>query len=109
YGDPAVTGKPYGGDIHEGKRTVLVLTALASADPGDAAELDALLGSPGLTDADVARAAALIEASGARARVEQLIDDRTDEALAILDAAEMTEEGRAALARLAEMSVRRAS
>ena len=107
YGDPAVTGKPYGGDIHEGKRTVLVLTALASADPGDAAELDAMLGAPGLTDADVDRAAALIEASGARAHVERLIEEGTDRALAALDAAEMTEEGRTALARLAEMSVRR--
>ncbi|MFT3887290.1 MAG: polyprenyl synthetase family protein [Arachnia sp.] len=109
YGDPAVTGKPYGGDIHEGKRTVLVLTALASADPADAAELDDLLGAPGLSDGHVDRAAALIEASGARAHAEELIDDGATRALAVLAAAPMTEEGRTALARLAEMSVRRAS
>ena len=66
-----------------------------------------MLGAPGLTDADVDRAAALIEASGARAHVERLIEEGTDRALAALDAAEMTEEGRTALSRLAEMSVRR--
>ena len=33
YGEASVTGKPYGGDIREGKRTVLVLTALANSAP----------------------------------------------------------------------------
>ena len=28
FGDAAVTGKPYGGDIHEGKRTVLMAYTL---------------------------------------------------------------------------------
>ena len=46
YGDPAVTGKPYGGDIHEGKRTVLVLKALETSPA--ATELESILGAPGI-------------------------------------------------------------
>lgn len=108
YGDPAVTGKPSGGDIREGKRTVLVLSALAGSSPADAAELAALLRSPGLTDGDVERAAQLIDASGARAHVEGLIDQSFTHALTVLERAEMTADGRTALSELAARSVRRA-
>ena len=107
YGDPAVTGKPYGGDIHEGKRTVLVLAALAAGGP-PATELSELLGAPGLTDGDVRRAADLIEASGALGDVEARIAASMTRAVDLLTATEMTEEGRVALTELAERSVQRA-
>lgn len=108
YGDPAVTGKPYGGDIHEGKRTVLVLTALANASAEEARELDDLLGAPNLTDTDIRRAADIIEHTGAREHVDSVIDGNLRHALALLDSAEMTPDGRTALAELAERSVQRA-
>ncbi|GAA4903814.1 polyprenyl synthetase family protein [Tessaracoccus lubricantis] len=108
YGRPEVTGKPYGGDIHEGKRTVLVLTALTNASPAEARELDDLLGAPGLTDGDVDRAAEIIESTGARAHVDRIIDDGMRQAIAVLDSAPMTSDGRTALAQLAERSVNRA-
>lgn len=108
YGDPAVTGKPHGGDIHEGKRTVLVLTALSNSSAAEARELDDLLGADGLTEADIARAAEIIESTGARAHVDGLIDENMRHALSVLDAAEMTSDGRTALAELAERSVKRA-
>lgn len=106
YGDEAVTGKPAGGDIREGKRTVLVLTALQSLTPHAAAELEGLLGSKG---SDVGRAAGLIESSGARAAVETFIGHLTDRALDILGQTDMTVEGRIALRELAARSVRRAN
>lgn len=108
YGDPAVTGKPYGGDIHEGKATVLVLTALSEGDPADAAELSSLLGTAGLSDHDVARAARIIEESGALAQVEQRIDANLRHAQQLLSDTPMAEEGRTALAALADLSVNRA-
>ena len=108
YGDPAVTGKPHGGDIHEGKRTVLVLTALSNASDDDARELDDMLGSEGLTDTDVDRAAQIIESTGARAHVDGLIEENMRHALSVLDGVEMTADGRTALAELAERSVKRA-
>lgn len=108
YGDEAVTGKPSAGDIREGKRTVLVLTALQALPSHDAADLDAILGAPGLSDADVARAARLIETSGARSTVEDFIRHLTDQALDVLDDTPMTADGRTALRELAARSVRRA-
>lgn len=108
YGDPEVTGKPHGGDIREGKRTVLVLTALSNASAQDARELGGLLGAEGLTDADIEHAAHLIEASGARAHVDGVIEANMRHALDILEATDMTADGRTALAELAERSVKRA-
>ena len=108
YGDPGVTGKPFGGDLREGKRTVLVLTALAEGDPAEVAELDSLLGRDDLTDADVERAGAIIEASGARAHVEGIIEQSTNHALRVIEQAAITEDGRTALTELALKSVRRA-
>jgi geranylgeranyl diphosphate synthase type I len=58
WGDPAVTGKPVGGDLREGKKTFPVLAALGSPA---ARRLPALLGS-----CEHARAAALIETAGGR-------------------------------------------
>ncbi|MDO0929163.1 polyprenyl synthetase family protein [Streptomyces sp. TG1A-8] len=60
WGDPAVTGKPVGGDLRERKKTFPVLAALDS--PG-ARHLPALLDSPGRA----VEAAALVEAAGGRA------------------------------------------
>ncbi|MFD8839885.1 polyprenyl synthetase family protein [Streptomyces griseofuscus] len=59
WGDPAVTGKPTGGDLREGKKTYPVLAALVSPD---ARALPDLLNSPARTQ----EAAALIEAAGGR-------------------------------------------
>lgn len=108
YGDPKVTGKPYGGDIHEGKATVLVLTALSEGDPAEAAELSSLLGSPGLSDLDVTRAGQIIEGSGALATVEQTIGTNLRHAQRLLAETPMAGEGRTALAALADLSVNRA-
>lgn len=108
YGDEAVTGKSAGGDIREGKRTVLVLTALQSLTPHAAGELEGMLGAPDLGDDGVARAAALIESSGARDEVEAFIGNLTGRALDVLDATDMTADGRTALRELAARSVRRA-
>ncbi|MFJ9870518.1 polyprenyl synthetase family protein [Streptomyces sp. NPDC101165] len=59
WGDPAVTGKPAGGDLRERKKTFPVLAAL---DSPAARHLPALLGRPGRTE----EAAALIEQAGGR-------------------------------------------
>lgn len=108
WGDADVTGKPTGGDLREGKATVLVLTAMDRADDADAQRLGAILGRKDATDEDVATAAAIIESSGARAHVEELIDRHLEQCLAALDSCELTDDGRAGLVRLAELSVRRA-
>ncbi|CAI9399574.1 polyprenyl synthetase family protein [Aestuariimicrobium sp. T2.26MG-19.2B] len=107
FGDESVTGKPAGDDLREGKRTVLVAHALDLAPDEDAAALDAMLGNPDLTEADVDRARTIIEGSGALAATEQAISAAHARALDVLNAARLTDEGRTALTALAEASVRR--
>lgn len=107
YGDPALTGKPVGGDVREGKRTVLVLEALRAADGSAASELATIVGSHSPSDADVSRACDIIEATGARSLVEQRIERDLEEALRLLQDQPMDATGRQALQRLALLSVRR--
>ncbi|MDN5977451.1 polyprenyl synthetase family protein [Acidipropionibacterium jensenii] len=109
FGDAGLTGKPAGGDLREGKRTVLVAHALAASTPADAARLESLLGRPDLDDADVADARRIIERSGARAEVEKDIENGYQRAVAVLNHAEMTHDGDRALRELARQSVRRDS
>lgn len=108
WGDEALTGKPTGGDLREGKATVLVLTALREADDNQAATLQAVLGSKDCSDDAIEQAAAVIEATGARAHVERLIDEHLEQGLEALASAEFDETGRAALVQLAKLSTRRA-
>lgn len=106
FGDPAVTGKPAGDDLVEGKRTVLVALALQGAPPDDRDHLDRSLGRP-LDDAEVDRLRAIIRASGAEDAVEQRIDDLTRAALAAVDAAAVDDRARTALRELAGAATRR--
>ncbi|WP_042398767.1 polyprenyl synthetase family protein [Streptacidiphilus carbonis] len=102
FGDPAVTGKPAGDDLREGKRTVLVAEALAGGTAGDAALLEELLGAPGLSDREVGLVRAAIVRSGAPERVERRIASLRGEALTALDDAPLVEpEARRVLRRLA--------
>ncbi len=84
FGDPAATGKPAGGDLIEGKRTVLVALALDAAEPEDAAALDAGLGTD-LSPEAVDELRHIIDRSGASASVEAVIDQLTSVALTSLD------------------------
>ncbi len=106
FGDPAVTGKPAGDDLTEGKRTVLVALALGAAPPEDAKRLDASLGTA-LTLEEVAGLRGVIESSGAHAEVERRIDELTAEALAALEAAPVTDVARSALRELATAATQR--
>ncbi|MBS43179.1 MAG: polyprenyl synthetase [Nocardioides sp.] len=106
YGDPAVTGKPAGDDLVEGKRTVLVALALEHAPAADAAVLDAALGTP-LSVAEVARLREIVTASGAQARVESLIEDLTARAMDALAQAPVSDVAREALRDLAVAATQR--
>ena len=85
FGDPQVTGKPAGGDLVEGKKTVLL--ALARADllgRPESAELDAGVGTA-LDPADVDRLTAVIASTSAPAQIEDRISALLNEGLAVLD------------------------
>ncbi|EWC58125.1 Octaprenyl diphosphate synthase [Actinokineospora spheciospongiae] len=76
WGDPAVTGKPAGADLRAHKQSAPVVAALA-ADVPAARELARLYATP-LSEADVARASALVEEAGGRAATEAEAARRLD-------------------------------
>jgi geranylgeranyl diphosphate synthase, type I len=106
FGDPEATGKPAGDDLIEGKRTVLVALALDAASPADAATLDAALGRRLSLD-EVEELRRIIEASGAHAQVEQVIEELAGLAVAALDAAEVDDGAREVLRELASAATQR--
>ncbi|MDR1265408.1 MAG: polyprenyl synthetase family protein [Propionibacteriaceae bacterium] len=107
FGDPAVTGKPAGDDLREGKRTLLVAEGLRLAPPDQAARLTALLGDPGLTGEQVDQARALLAGCGAVAAVERAIDEAAGRALRLLGDLELKADGESALIALAHLVVER--
>ena len=75
FGDPVTTGKPAGDDLREGKRTVLVAFALDQASPAESEFIDAKLGDPELSDADIAEIRRIIVDCGALQATEVLIEE----------------------------------
>ncbi|MGM1016619.1 MAG: polyprenyl synthetase family protein [Actinomycetota bacterium] len=80
FGDQAVTGKPTGGDLREGKRTVLVALTREALAPSARRVLDELLGDPDLTSEQVASLQATITSTGALDRLETMIADYAKDA-----------------------------
>ncbi len=91
FGDPAVTGKPAGDDLREGKRTLLIAHAMRGLSPADARHLDERLGAADLTAEEVPVLRTLVERSGAADLVEQRIEELMRHALSALDAAPLAD------------------
>ncbi len=108
FGDPAVTGKPAGDDLREGKRTVLVALALEQASQPQATLVRDRLGDPALDAEGVRALQGVLVDTGAVARVEELIAARTTEALSALDGAPVTAEAVEVLRALALEATTRA-
>ena len=81
FGDPKETGKPAGDDLREGKRTVLIATALDRSTETQAIVLRTHLGDPALDAAGLEALRSVICDTGALAFVEQQIQTRLDDAL----------------------------
>jgi geranylgeranyl diphosphate synthase type I len=95
FGEPAAMGKPAGSDLRAGKRTALVVHALAR--PQAAAAVRAALGHADASEAQVAAAVQAIEQSGARTAVEASIAAHVTAARAALVRAELSADGRSLL------------
>jgi geranylgeranyl diphosphate synthase type I len=106
FGDPAVTGKPVGDDLRQGKPTWLLATAVARATDVQHAVLDRV-GAADLDADGVAVVQQVIVETGALDAAEQRIDALAAEARAALAAAAVTDEARCELAALADYVVAR--
>jgi geranylgeranyl diphosphate synthase, type I len=106
FGDPAVTGKPAGDDLREGKRTLLLAIAgERAAERGRGAARDAIeaaIGDPELDADGVARIRELLTDLGAVDAVEERIAQLTGSALDALATAAIAEP---AASRLADLAV----
>lgn len=109
FGDPARTGKPAGDDLREGKRTVLVTSAMTRASDAQRAVLRQALGNPDLQADAVDRVREILTATGADREVERLIEERVAEGLRALDAALVAPRADAVLRALVEAAVSRTS
>jgi geranylgeranyl diphosphate synthase type I len=108
FGDPAVVGKPVDSDIREGKRNVLYAKTVASLKGADKSFFSSRWGrGDELTDDDVDSLRDMVDRSGARAQVEELLGRLLEEALARLSVLDVAEDARPALAELATLVVQR--
>lgn len=85
FGDPQITGKPAGDDVAEGKRTPLVLLALSMTHGAEHGLLKASLGERALSPTAVEQIRTILIDCGARDRHEDLIRQRRDEAIQLLE------------------------
>jgi geranylgeranyl diphosphate synthase type I len=107
FGDPAVTGKPAGDDLREGKRTLLVALARQHPDRAAAAPVEHALGKPDLTGEDVAAARGALTDLGVVAEVEERIAALTTSALDALAGVDLDADARERLVALAAAAVQR--
>lgn len=107
FGDSAVTGKPSGDDLREGKRTVLVALARTALSNGQRRLLDELLGDPLLTPEQVDMLQRTIRESGAVEKIEEMIRVNVARAVAVIDESPLGEQARRELRALATTVTRR--
>ena len=99
FGDADITGKPVGDDLREGKPTPLLAIATERADSAQRTVL-ATVGSN--LDADgVAAIQAVLVGTGAVDLVNEMIDERRTEAIAVIETADVGPTARATLIDLA--------
>jgi geranylgeranyl diphosphate synthase, type I len=101
FGDPAVTGKPVGEDLREGKPTLLYALARAGASGADASLLAERFGAADLSEDEVVAIQGVFEVTGARASVEAEVSRLVEQSLAAAALLPVTEEARQALIALA--------
>jgi geranylgeranyl diphosphate synthase type I len=101
FGDPAVTGKSADDDLREGKQTLLIALAEQEADAAGRRLLRECLGNADCSPEQFDALRRLLQTTGALARVEERITERTALARDAIAGAPLTADARAALDALA--------
>jgi geranylgeranyl diphosphate synthase type I len=100
FGEEAVTGKPVGDDLREGKPTLLLAHATEHAGPADR-ELLAQVGRADLSEQEINELQTLLVTTGAVEAVEATIHSLTQAGIAAIDSAKVPQAARTALVELA--------
>jgi len=85
FGNPEATGKALGNDLRAGKRTPLVLEGLRRARGREKRVLSDAFGNARASAAQIKRALAVLERTGARERTEERIAELLKQGLAALE------------------------
>jgi geranylgeranyl diphosphate synthase type I len=101
FGDTAISGKPVGDDLREGKPTPLMAIATARANAAQLKELQ-LVGNQDLTPEQIVRVQEVIRETGALDELETVITRLTDEAIAAVQHVPFSQSVRDELITLAE-------
>lgn len=107
WGRPEVTGKPVHSDLRSRKKTLPVVAALRSGTPAGRELADFYLDDRELSDAEITRAADLIEDAGGRRWSREQADLLLERALAALRSADLAPRPAEELAGLARFAVDR--
>ncbi len=107
WGDPQLTGKPVHSDLRQRKKSLPVVAALTSGTPSGRELGELYRREQPLPDADLVRAAELIDAAGGRAWCQTRADELLAEALDELWASAPAEHAAAELVTLARMVTHR--
>ena len=100
FGDTALTGKPVGDDLREGKPTPLLAIAVERSNQSQLKVLEKV-GRDALSDEDIREAQEAIRESGALDEMEALISSLTDQAINALKALPILESAKVELELLA--------
>lgn len=109
FGDTALTGKPAGDDLLEGKRTALISYALANLGASEVVEFRQFFGNRNSSIAEIERMRELINTSGAVQFIEKIIEEKTTLALQASTDSRITASGQELLAELALAATRRSA
>jgi geranylgeranyl pyrophosphate synthase len=85
FGNELDTGKSSLDDIKEGKRTLLIVSALKAASSSDAYFLSSCLGNQNITMSEFKRCKNILEKTGALSATKQAAMDSATEAIEVLD------------------------
>ncbi len=109
YGDEAVLGKPVGGDMREGKQTMLIYEARRRATPAQLAQLSKNWGNPTASQIELGQIRQLVEATGARDYIAALAEDYRVQALTHLRTAKLSDPYASRLEQISRVCIQRVS
>jgi geranylgeranyl diphosphate synthase type I len=94
FGNREEVGKPVGGDLSEGKRTILVSLSLDRASESEREAIVACLQRENPPGDEIDRVQEIIERVGARRTVEDMVGERLERSAAELETMELLADGR---------------
>ena len=109
YGDVSVTGKPAGDDLREGKKTVLIALSRETQTPSQSQSFDKYFGSPELDSEGITCLQQIILDTGAKDKLEKMIEELAETSLAAINSPHFSEEGQQLLRELAHIATKRSN